>query len=141
MGLVEAEGLLASGCIISLIPRPGVQSSPRIRSTWLRWGCLNIWQYSFYKTVHLVMHIWRTRWRSKRICHCGKNHGNERPMCRRVHRLGGRRTDGVSPVSRPIRVRVSERPLENLRPLPLTVSLPLQYLTAVIPLYRYTAVM
>ena len=25
----------------------------------------------------------------------------------------------------------SERPLENLRPLPLTVSLPLQYLTAV----------
>ena len=29
----------------------------------------------------------------------------------------------------------SERPLENLRPLPLTVSLPLQYLTAV---YRYT---
>ena len=32
---------------------------------------------------------------------------------------------------------ISERPLENLRPLPLSVSLPLQYLTAVIPLYRY----
>ena len=32
----------------------------------------------------------------------------------------------------------SERPLENLRPLPLTISLPLQYLTAVIPSYgRY----
>ena len=30
---------------------------------------------------------------------------------------------------------LSERPLENLRPLPLTVSLPLQYLTAVIPLH------
>ena len=27
---------------------------------------------------------------------------------------------------------VSEQPLENLRPLPLTVSLPLQYLTAVV---------
>ena len=36
---------------------------------------------------------------------------------------------------------ICERPLENLRALPLTVSLPLQYLTAVIPLYCYTAVM
>ena len=49
--------------------------------------------------------------------------------------------------SRPVRVEEvnlpveSERPLENLRPLLLTISLLLQYLTVVIPLFPYTAVM
>ena len=42
-----------------------------------------------------------------------------------------RRTPGQSVIYERTGTPGSERPLENLRPLPLTVSLPLQYLTAV----------
>ena len=58
-----------------------------------------------------------------------------------IEREESQRLEGKVSMRNKVQYTGSERPLENLRPLPFTVSLPLEYLTAVLPLYRYTAVM